>query len=217
MADEKTETRPTPPYLPYRTLKGYIEGLKASGLPGKIDRTILRNRSGTGQTLLLKALEYLGMITGDGTPTQVLQHIVTCTDNAERELFLRDVLMARYPFLFNEGFSLQNATPSLIQPAFEKATGISGDTTRKVVAFFLAAAQDAQLPISSYLKVRPGRPAGGQRRRMRAGQPNGIDSTVPSVITPPSGALHLSPGPPKSHYQMLIDILDPSMEKEEQE
>ena len=217
MADEKNGQKALPPpYLPYRTFKNYLEGLRASGVPAKIDRSVLRNRSGTEQTMLLNTLQYLGLTGSDGTPNYTLADLVSQAEESVRRKVLSDLLTSRYSFLFGSDFNLQTATPAMIHDAFDKA-GLSGDTTRKAVAFFLTAAQDAQIPISPFLKVRPGRPAGGQRRRMRAGQPNGTDSAAASAITPPSGVLQLSPGQPKSHYQMLIDILDPSMEKEEQE
>src|SRR6266478_5192805 len=59
------EPLPTPPYLPFRTFKSYIESLSSSGIPAKIDRTVLRSRSGSEQTMILASLRYLGLISAD--------------------------------------------------------------------------------------------------------------------------------------------------------
>lgn len=204
------QTKPSPPpYLPYRTFRGYIQGLKASGVPAKIDRSVLRNRSGGEQTMILNTLQYLGMITTDGTPTPNLTELVSAADGPDYQKVLRDVLMTRFIFLFGDGFYLESATPSMVKDAFSQA-GVSGDTVRKAVAFFLAAAQDAQIPLSSYLKGRAGRTI--QRRRQRPiGQANG---EIQNEASPAPGATTK----PKSLFQTLIDILDTeNMTDEEQQ
>jgi hypothetical protein len=192
-----------PPYIPYRTFKGYLDGMKQSGIPGKIDRSVLRNRSGAEQTMLINALAYLRLISDNGIPMEALGELVNA-EGPDRQKVLRSVLMTRYPFLFSDKINLNNAVPSQLSAAFGEA-GVSGDTIRKAVAFFLAAAEDAAIPLSSYLKVKPGRAAGSRRRRVGS---NG------DVLTDPTG-------PPPSHktlFQTLIDILDPdTMDEAEQQ
>lgn len=207
MANEKQDRLIPPPYLPYRTFRGYVEGLKEAGIPAKIDRSVLRNRSGTEQTMLLNALQYLGLITNDGTPTPALTQLVAA-DGEEHQKVLRDLLTMRYMFLFADGFNLENATPAMVQDAFRNA-GVTGDTIRKAMAFFLAAAQEAQIPLSSYLKVRPGRPVGSQRRRGRPGQERqdeGANGDEESQVGSPSpGTVRFSlPLPGKPPIQISV-------------
>jgi len=194
--------RPTlPPYLPYRTFKGYLDGLKMSGIPAKIDRSILRNRSGTEQAMLINTLQYLGLIRTDGTPTEALVDLVG-EEGEERQKRLRTVLMLRYPLLFdNAAFNLRTATPAMIQGLFHEI-GVTGDTVRKAVAFFLAAAAEAGVEVSPYLKVRA--PRGASQRRKRGAAPNGNGEDTPRATTPRIEQK------PQSAYDALIGILDPN-------
>src|SRR6266446_2678760 len=208
MTDEPRERPALPPYLPYRTFRSYIEGLRASGIPAVIDRTVMRNRSGAEQTGLLGTLQFLGLITASGKPTDGLKTLVEATGEDQRKIF-HDVLVMAYPFLMSGGFRLESATPSQMQTAFGEA-GLSGGTIQKAIAFFLAAAQEAQIPMSSYLKVRAPRGASSRRRpKSASGRGNSTveaDSSEQPVMTSQ-----------KSEYQMLFDILDTdSMDDEEQ-
>lgn len=158
---EKTE-KVSPPYLPYRTLRNFLDSLRV-GIPGKIDRSVLKNLSGSAQSMLIGALRYFELISQEGKPTHTLERLVQA-EGADRQKLLQELLKHHYSFIFNDGINLQNATPKMLQEAFTNA-GISGDTTRKAIAFFLSAAKDSGMTLSSYLKVRQiGRPAGSRRR-----------------------------------------------------
>jgi len=200
-----------PPYLPYRTFDGYIEGLRASGIPAKIDRSVLPNKSRLEQTMLLNTLQFLGLITTERISTPALTTLVNAADAEKRQKALREILMTRFSFLFTDGFRLENATPSMLQAAFTEV-GVSGDTVRKAMAFFLMAAQEAQIPVSSYLRARPGRPPGSRKRgkgsSTEAGKREPRPST-PSIISATR----------KSLLNLLMeDIFDPErMDKTEQE
>ena len=80
------------------------------------------------------------------------------------------------------------------------------------MAFFLMAAQEAQIPVSSYLRARPGRPPGSRKRgkgsSTEAGKREPRPST-PSIISATR----------KSLLNLLMeDIFDPErMDKTEQE
>lgn len=209
MATQKQE-RPIPPYLPFRTFLGYVDGLRTSGIPAKIDRSVLRNRSGAEQTMIINAFQYLGLITSDGAPTPALLSLVNAEEGLVRTKALSDLLVMRYMFLFCDGFNLNTATPAMVKQAFAEQ-GVGGDTIRKSMAFFLAAAQEAQIPISPYLKVRPGRPAGSQRRQRGMHPSNGEAANSRPIVMPVVATS-------KTPFQTLIDILDPeSMDKTEQE
>lgn len=199
---EKTE-KPTPPYLPYRTFRNFIDGLRV-GIPGKIDRSMLRSFSGVTQSMLISTLRYFKLITADGTPTETLSKLVQA-EPVDRQRLLRDLLSAVYPFMFGRGINLQNATPDMVRKEFAKA-GVTGDTVRKAVVFFLAAAQDADVPLSQYLKVRQVRTA---RRRTSTKTNGGTPRETAEVKS--------DVGDQQTPYDMLISILDPeAMDEEEQ-
>lgn len=181
--NQEREHRPAPPYIPYRTFRNWLDGLKA-GIPARIDRSVLGNMAGIVQSQLLATLRYLNLINQEGAPTDLLEKL-SKADGPDRQKLERDLLKAAYPFMFATGFNLQAATPRLVEEQFEKA-GVSGDTVRKCVAFFLLAAKDAGLPISPHLKTprRVVRRSGtGQRIRRNQSEAGGSpvkEDEVPS-------------------------------------
>lgn len=149
MADNKEEKKLRPPYLSYRTFDNFIQRLKTNGIPSKIDRSILGSFSGSIQILVLTSLRYLNLTNDQGDPTEKLDKLVN-SEEADRKKILREILTASYSFLFKEK-NLNKITFAQIQKYFEEA-GTQGDTTRKSMRFFMAAAQDAGLELSPYLK-----------------------------------------------------------------
>lgn len=210
MAQEEAQEKngkPSPPYLPYRTFKNFIAGLRV-GIPARIDRSVLYKLSGAYQSMLMGALRYFKLVQADGTPTNELEALVQAEAEDQKKL-LRDLLKAAYPFMFGD-INLQNATPKLVRDAFSKA-GVSGDTIRKAEAFFLMAAKDAGVPLSQYLKVRQSGNAAKRRSATRnVDMPGEEDTREEEGLKPKARTT-------KSDYQMLIDVLDPeAMDDEEQ-
>lgn len=159
-----------PPYLPYRTLLNFLERLKV-GLPNRIDRSIMPSMSGAIQSQLLNTLEYLHLINpGTGAPTEKLTELIH-SEGAERQRLFKEILMTSYSFLFTEDFNLQRATSNELQECFTK-TGVSGDTTRKCLAFFLKATKDAGIKLSPYIKKQrgPKSKATGIKRKTKQSQ-----------------------------------------------
>lgn len=196
----------TPPYLPYKTFRNFIEGLRG-GVPGRIDRTVMPRYSGAVQSMLLGALRYLKLTNPDGSPKPLLTKLAEA-ESGDRQTLLRDMLRAAYSFMFNGSINLQNATSKQVQEAFAGA-GVSGDTVRKAVAFFLAAAKDADIPLSPYLKVRELVRTLARRRGVNKANGGGEKQ---------GGRLGERPaGSQSTPYEMLINILDPgAMDEEEQ-
>jgi hypothetical protein len=159
--------RGLPPYLPYTTLDSFIGSVKIA-LPSRIDRSVLPNMSGTMQGQLLAALTFLNLINSDGIPTEKLKAYVR-SEGEERQKILKDILVASYPFLY-ENFDLKHATASQLSERFSDI-GTSGDTTRKCIRFFLKAAEDAKIEFSPHFsnKKRAGRviPSKGKHRQPR--------------------------------------------------
>lgn len=144
------EKKATPPYLPYKTFTNFIERLKASGVPARVDRSVLGVFSGAIQGQLVTALKYLSLINEHGTPTEKLEKLVAANENESRPIF-KDILTSSYLFLFKEKVDLSKMTMLQLKQRFEDA-GTSGDTTRKSLKFFLVAAQEAGIELSPYIK-----------------------------------------------------------------
>lgn len=169
--DEKIEPKNVPPYLPYKTFKSFIDGLRIA-MPARIDRSIMGSMSGGAQKLLIAALKFLALTTAHDAPTEKLTRLVT-SEGQEWQRAFRDILTSGYPFIFKDGFDLMRSTPKHLDEQFE-TTGISGDTVRKCVAFFIAAAKDADIQLSPHItKVkRSPRPTNSKSRR-----PSAVTST----------------------------------------
>lgn len=149
-----------PPYVPYKTFKNFIEGLRVA-MPARIDRSIMRSYSGAAQSQIMVALKYLGLLSHNDVPTEKLTRLIS-SDGPERQKALKDILVSAYPAIFRDGFNLQNSTPRQLAERFEDV-GATGDTVRRCIAFFVRAASDAGVPISPHISVR-------QRTRKTANQ-----------------------------------------------
>jgi hypothetical protein len=151
MADEKVgkPALAVPPYLSFKTFKGFIDGLKV-GIPTRIDRTVLSSMSGASQSQLMAALRYLGLVSQHAVTGDKLAALVN-SEGPEYQRVLSGILKDGYPFLFSD-FDLQRATTGQMEEAFRKA-GASGETIRKCVAFFLAASKSASMPVSPHIKT----------------------------------------------------------------
>lgn len=154
-----------PPYLSFRTFTGFIDGLRR-GVPNRIDRSVMSSFSGSNQSQILATLRYLELISPKGVPTEKLSRLVESQDGNFRNN-LRELLMRSYPFLF-KGFDLRRATIDELTERFEGA-GATGDTIRKCISFFLAAAKHAELEVSPFMFKRrqTRRPYAAARARKR--------------------------------------------------
>jgi hypothetical protein len=176
-----------PPYLSWTTFEGILDQLKATGIPDKIDRSVLVGKSGTDQSQFLRACLHFGLIEGDTEkPTDRMRTLVTAED---RGALLGEILRENYPNVVALG---NGATQSMLEDKFREF-GIEGDTVRKAIAFYLNAAKQTDIELSPRFKsTRPG--AGGRRKRTTRSKNNGAGKgeESPAVVTPtdPLEALH---------------------------
>ncbi|MDP3181824.1 MAG: hypothetical protein Q8M54_03280 [Desulfobaccales bacterium] len=165
MNEKETAKKMLPPYVPYRTLLNFLDNLK-QGIPQRIDRSIIpfKSMSGTLQGQLMLALEYLNLIADNGDTLTGLSNLVH-SEGTQREQALKDILIAAYPFLFEDELELDRATQRQLDELFAQA-GATGDTLRKCVVFFLNAAKGAGLKLSPHFKkVRGPRTGAAKSRR----------------------------------------------------
>src|ERR1035437_6107578 len=200
MAEEKTAKQSAlavPPYLSYKTFSGFIQGLKV-GIPTRIDRSVLNTMSGAVQGHLMSALRYLGLVSPHAVTTDKLSSLVN-SEGTERERVLSGILREGYPFLFAEPpFDLQRATTGQLEEAFRKV-GASGETIRKCVAFFLAAAKASGIPVSPYIKTSGITRSPSNKSKKAASAINASD-----LSPQPDGFLASTVPPLASWSQMLL-------------
>jgi hypothetical protein len=173
--EEDKPKKDLPPYVSYRTFKHWLEG-RRSGLPDKIDRAILGNLAGVVQGQLISTLRFLRLISANGEVAPALEKLVHA-EGEERSRMLGEILKSAYGFLFDGSINLAKAAPSTISTAFT-SQGVTGDTARKAISFFVLAAKDAGIPISPFLKT-PRAPRGlSQKKRTprTENDPNGDDN-----------------------------------------
>ncbi len=156
-----------PPYVSYRTFSNFLAELRARGIPSRIDRSVMAHKSGTIQSQLLLTLHYLGLVKGSGQITPRLQKLLE-SEEAERKALLREIIQTSYDFAFDRDFGLKTATSHQAEEVFQR-TGASGETVRRCIAFFLAAAKDSGIPVSSYIKPH-GRRKSTSKKRAQSSQ-----------------------------------------------
>lgn len=150
MSAEKPKTE-APPYISYATFSNFIKGLKETGLPHQVDKTVLAKMSGSGQAALLQALRWFRMIDHAGVPTQKLEDIVGADEDSYSKT-LAGMLKERYPFITDGTVNLTKATGTQIEQKFREL-GISGSTIAKSMAFFISACKDAGIALGPYVRT----------------------------------------------------------------
>ena len=168
---EKKGSAALPPYISYRTFSNFLNELRARGLPSRIDRSVMAHKSGTIQSQLLLTLNYLGLLRGSGRPTETLKQLIESQDQPREEV-LRGILKTSYGFVFKSDIGLETATSDQAEELFQK-TGASGETVRRCIAFFRAAAKDSGIPISDYIKPHKRRRSVARRAKMSPPQDGG--------------------------------------------
>lgn len=147
MTDKLEKNGLVPPYVSYKALMNFVETLRR-GIPSQIDRSLMRNLSGSMQTQMLTALRYLKLINQQGHPEPNLSRLVNADGDGKAKV-LEDIMRAAYPSLFND-FDLTKATSNQFRQKFVEA-GSSGESIRKGIYFFLAAAKEANIDVSPYI------------------------------------------------------------------
>lgn len=171
MANAGTETaqgakKPIPPYVAYKTFINFVNGLKAAGIPNRIDKSIIR-LSGAAQSQLIYALRFFDLIEADGKPKEALTRLVN-SEGAERKKLVKEMTLRGYGFVFSSELDLNAATGKQVEELFGEH-GVQGETARKAISLFLLFAKEAEIKLSPHLKV-PRTRRGGGRRRANSGQ-----------------------------------------------
>lgn len=144
--DEKEAQGLKPPYLSYQTFSSFIDELASRPLPPQLDRSMLSTKSGTDQAGLLSALKFFDLTKGENVVQPKLSALVTGHPE-QRKALLAQMVKERYATQL--GVSAQNGTEKNLVDSFDQY-GITGETRRKAMTFFLHAARAAGLTLSAY-------------------------------------------------------------------
>jgi hypothetical protein len=152
----------TPPYTSFPTIKTLLKSFQEHGTPGRIDRSVLTNFSGSVGAQIIPALRFLRLIDAANIPTESLKTLVAVVGTEQWSEELLAVLRETYAPLWK--LDLQTASPSQFDELFTKSYPTTDDVVRKCKSFYLAAATDAKIPISPYI-LRSKKPRSGTAKK----------------------------------------------------
>jgi hypothetical protein len=177
----------SPPYGSFVTVNNLFDRMaEEGGVPARIDRSYLNNLPGSVQSTTIQSLKALDLVDDDLHPTPTLIEIVEKPD--ERKSLIAGLIREKYAPQLALG---QRATTSQLEASLREG-GIQGSTLRKAIAFFLAAARWAEVPISPHFRT-PRVPSSERRsRRVEAApvQPAQVGPTPPPARDVPPAMKH---------------------------
>lgn len=158
MAKSKEPERIAPPYVPWKSFTGFLETLKKTAIPQRIDRSVMGGMSGSTKGQMLAALRFLGLIAEDGTRTEQLVNLVEAVSVPDKwKEVLPDLVAARYGDIIGSEIDLDSGTAQQLVERFRIGGKVEGSALRKAVAFYLMAQQSSGVKLSPHFTVKGGR------------------------------------------------------------
>lgn len=192
----------SPPYATFSAFINFLNKLRDTGVPSRIDPSVFGNASGSLSYSIISALKFLKLIDESGAPSQQFIDLVNAKDEA-RGALLKPIIQKSYPSLFKSPVHLTSMTAGQFDEHMRQEYGVSGSTVDKVALFFISASKVAEITISTHLLNRKpvatsstAKKSAKQRRR-DAGEDSGDDDLPPP---PPAASAK------ELHYQ-LIDLM----------
>ncbi len=207
MAKQDEESKqPLPPYLPFKTFAGFIQRLKGTAVPERIDSSVLRSYSGSSGRQLIAALKFLGLIEEGGSITHQLPILVNAYGAPSWQEVFGNLLRDAYQGVIGD-LRVEIATRAQLDERF-RSRGADGEVLQKCVAFYVAAMQSAEAKVSPFIleRSRPGRPrgSGGRSRTKRERQNGGIETEEETPSVQPGTVRFAFPIPDKLPVTMFL-------------
>ena len=157
MSDATKRKNATAPYPAWPTFRRFLGDLVAKGTtPSRIDHTVMVGKSGSAQSAIRKALQFLGLIDAQHAPTPELHRLLDAFDSDDWSSTLKTVTLSAYePILVD--LDVENGTAQQLAECFRSQGNVSGNTLTMAVRFFLGALDEAGVKRSPYF-VAPPRP-----------------------------------------------------------
>ncbi|MEE9453672.1 MAG: DUF5343 domain-containing protein [Paracoccaceae bacterium] len=190
------------PYATYGSFVKFINDLKESGIPPRIDKTVFKTTSGSVIYSVMPALKFLNLIDDDGAPTSKLQALVEASD-AERPSVLKDVIKVGYNFLFEVGFDVSLVSAGQFNDRMKKEFEVPSSSIDKMATFFIAACKDAKIELSTHLTSRKPLAASSNSKKSKK------QRVEPPAEKPgnPAGEAPLAPISEKALEYRLVDLM----------
>ena len=198
------ERQPLPPYIPFKTFQGFVQKMKDTVIPERVDSTLLRSYSGSMGRQLVAALRFLGMVDGNNYTTEKLKAVVEVYGTAEWNERFGQLFAEAYGELIGD-LNLDVATYGQLADRF-KAWGADGQVLQKCIGFYLAGTRNIGWTISPHIisKERPRAERGGRGRMAKRGSArNDVNEEIGSLSL--SGSIRFSfPIPDKSAASLVL-------------
>jgi len=180
MSEKVNEIQKTPPYAPWKTFLNFIERLKTTAVPPRIDTSMMASMSGATRSQLMSCLKFLGLIDGGGNVSESLRRLVKAYGTESWKETLSEVIFEAYGEIMTE-IDLDSATSAQLDERFRTAAGLEGQMLEKAVRFYLAALDESGTTYSPHFKVRK---FSGDSARKKARPRSSTKTTDPSGETP---------------------------------
>ena len=176
---------PCPPYATFSSFMTFINKLRDTQIPSRIDSSVFGNASGSLIYSILSTLKSLNLVDADGVPSDLFVNFVKANDE-ERPAKMAAIMKAAYAPLFSASFDLTSATAGQFDELIRSEYDAKGSTVDKVATFFIAAAKFAEVEISPHLAARKATASSassGKSKRQR--KANNSDNPPPPPPPPP--------------------------------
>jgi hypothetical protein len=221
MSSADAAEKSSPPYVPFSTFLNFVERLKSTSTPSKIDNSIMPNLAGGVRGQVRSALRFLCLTDSDDHVTTIFRELIQAHGTDSWGPALAAVINAAYAPILN-GLDLSGATPALLLNKFRVA-GVTGQMAEKSIRFLLAALESAGQSFSPHLASRgalsssktvrrPGKPRGESSRGKEHEQDEELE---PVTASPPSPGVRSFtfpvPGEPDIKVEVPEQIDDPDV------
>ena len=146
--------KPTPPYISFVTFRNFIDQMKNTTIPPRIDNSVTTTMSGQARGALLSCLRFLKLVEQENSNVvaENIEPLVGAFDTDGWEKALATVIR-NSPYRIIDGINITRATGGQLLDAF-RAFGVDGQVLEKAVRFYLAALDEAKIPYSPLFKTR---------------------------------------------------------------
>lgn len=159
--------RQLPPYLTLKIFAGFIEKLKETTVPDRIDGSVLKTYSGSTAATISGALKFFGLIEEGGTTTKELVELSNAYNTATWPETLKPIVVKAYAPIVKD-LKLENATPQMLAEKF-RDSGAEGEVLEKCVRFFESIMTEVGVKLSPHIlnksRSKPDRSRPRQKRK----------------------------------------------------
>ena len=190
---EETHKQLISPYVPWPTFLNFVDRLKATVVPPRIDSGVMMSFSGAMRSQLLVALKFLRLIDSNETTTELLKKLISAYQSEDWKTVLGEIVTQAYDPII-QGLDIKSATSMQLAERFRDIGGVTGSTVDKCIRFYLGALKEADITFSPHFVARRGRTSGSGKgensngRAKRNSRKSTREKSSPEPEQPPSSS-----------------------------